>query len=116
VAKLCQGRIVRAAVLDPQGGNEKIRPIVILTSDDEIDGADILVGVAITSQFSNPHDADEVPLPWSASGRSVTRLRKPSVAKCSWLCVIEKHNVVELKGVVRQQELQRIQAIVATLS
>jgi PemK-like, MazF-like toxin of type II toxin-antitoxin system len=115
VVALCQGRIVRAAVLDPRGANRKIRPLVILTSDDEIDREEILVGVAVTSQFSNPLDNDEVALPWSANGLAMTQLRKPSVAKCSWLCVVEKSESVELKGIVRRDELTRIKAITASL-
>jgi len=42
---LIQGRIVWAEIADPGGNNLYHRPVVIVTSNDEIASADVLAGV-----------------------------------------------------------------------
>ncbi|MCH7751880.1 MAG: type II toxin-antitoxin system PemK/MazF family toxin [Planctomycetes bacterium] len=106
--RIFQGCIVRAEVRDPQGGNPKIRPLVIVTATEEITACDTVVGTAITSVFSEPLQVDEVALPWHASGFARTSLTKPCVAKCSWLCEIAKGRIIETKGSVLSAQMKEI--------
>ena len=115
MAHLTQGRIVRASVTDRQGGNPKVRPIVVLTDNSEIGSAKTLVGAAITSQFVRPLQSDEVPIPFSPDGTCVTKLRKDCVAKCSWLCEFEKSEIVDINGPVPTATLEKILAKVSEL-
>ena len=85
MSRVLQGSIVRAQVTDPQGGNPKQRPLVVVTTSSEIDLDGELVAVAITGELATPLSDDEVLLQWHPLGRCRTRLKKPSVAKCSWL-------------------------------
>jgi len=109
VAKpIFQGCIIRAKVCDPQGGNPKIRPLVVVTATEEVASTDFLVGVAVTSIFHTPLQDDEVSLPWHATGAAKTSLVKPCVAKCSWLCEIKNESVVEVKGSVPSAQMAKI--------
>jgi hypothetical protein len=81
---LKQGSVIRARVGDPQGGNTKVRPLVIVTPTNEIAGENPIAGVAVTG------------------------LRKPCVAKCSWLVVLGVADVVEQKGFVSTERLTEI--------
>lgn len=80
------GRIVWLDVPDPQGGNPKRRPCLIL--DITRDGT-LVANVATTSRFDPDALADdEILLPSGAPGRpSRLGLDRPTVAKCSWLVV-----------------------------
>ena len=113
---LGQGQIVRAEVCDPQGGHRKLRPLVIVTATSEISDQEPLVGVAITSRFSEPLQDDEALLPWHPAGNVRTKLRKPCVAKCSWLCQIIVTEVVEQRGIVPREQMQEIVARINSLS
>ena len=105
---LSQGRIILAKVADPQGGNTKIRPLVVITATSEIYASDSFVAVAITGTFSEPLAWDKVKLPWHPRGLARTKLRKECVAVCSWTCEIRHSDVDELKGTVPSAELREI--------
>jgi mRNA-degrading endonuclease toxin of MazEF toxin-antitoxin module len=105
---LKQGSIVRARVVDPQGGNAKIRPLVIVSPTTEINSKQTLVAVAITGRFADPLAADEVALPYHPSGIATSGLRKPCVAKCAWLVELESEDVVERKGFLSNERLSAI--------
>ena len=105
---LAQGCIIRAKVVDQWGRNPKCRPLVIVTATSEIRSGTPFVAVAITGQFSQPPASDEVMLPWHRHVMARTRLRKPSVAKCSWLCEITHEDVVEVKGCVPRSQMEQI--------
>ena len=115
MSPLVQGQIVQAEVCDPQGGNRKRRPLVIVTATSEISDQEPLVAVAVTSRFREPLQDDEVLLPWHPAGNVRTKLRKPCVAKCSWLCQIAVTDVVEQRGFVPREQLREIIARVNTL-
>jgi hypothetical protein len=71
--------------------------------------------VAITGEFVEPVAEDEVLLPWHPGGKPRTGLRKPSVAKCSWLCQIRRTDVIEVKGHVPQAQMEQILAYVRAM-
>jgi hypothetical protein len=66
------------------------------------------VAVAITGRFSEPLAADEVTLPFHPRGRANSGLRKPCVAKCSWLETIEVNHVIEPMGFVSASIMRAI--------
>jgi len=115
MSPLAQGQIVQAEVCDPQGGNRKLRPLVIVTATSEITAQEPLVAVAVTSRFREPLEDDEVLLPWYPAGNVRTKLRKPCVAKCSWLCQLAVTDVVGQRGIVPREQMQEIIARVKTL-
>ncbi len=115
MSPLVQGQIVQAEVYDPQGGNRKLRPLVIVTATSEISGQEPLVAVAVTSRFREPLEEDEVLLPWHPGGNVRTKLRKPCVAKCRWLCQIAVADVVEQRGIVPREQMREIIARVNRL-
>jgi mRNA-degrading endonuclease toxin of MazEF toxin-antitoxin module len=102
---LRQGGIVLALVSDPQGQNAKARPLVVISPTQEIASGNSLVAVAITSQFASPLAPDEVALPYHPGGQAATGLRKPCVAKCSWLAIIRLQEVLDIKGFVSNERL-----------
>jgi mRNA-degrading endonuclease toxin of MazEF toxin-antitoxin module len=115
VPHILQGSIVRARVLDPAGENPKLRPLVVVTVNSEIAKSETLFAVAITGDFSEPLAAEEVALPWHPRGASRTRLTKPCVAKCSWLCELKAADVVEIRGHVPAAQLEDILKRLASL-
>ena len=96
--QILQGSIIRATVTDTRGKNPKPRPLVVITGNAELSSADAVLAVAITGEFDDPPQSDEILLPWQARGKSRTGLRKKSVAKCSWVREIRKADVLEIKG------------------
>jgi hypothetical protein len=112
---LKQGSIVRARVADPRGGNEKVRPLVVITPTREISANEPLLGVAITGSFSDPLKGDEVPLPYHPSGATNSSLRKPCVAKCSWLAELNLSDVIEIKGFISNERLIGVLNTIASL-
>ena len=88
LSPLVQGQIVQAEVCDPEGGNRKRRPLVIVTATSEISDQEPLVAVAVTSRFREPLQDDEVLLPWHPAGnvvRSSESLAWRSAAGCARL-------------------------------
>ena len=108
MSKLHQGRIVRATVCDPTGGNPKVRPLVIVSADTDSAADKHIAAVAITSKFDDPPKEDDVSLPWHRDGLSRTKLRKMCVAKCYWLCQIKVDHIVDFQGVVPPDQLALI--------
>ena len=103
-----QGCIVRASVLDPEGANRKVRPLVIVSANSDIRTATSVFAVAITGSFNDPIADDEVALPWHPRGASRTNLTKPCVAKCPWLCELQTVDVLEVRGHVPALRLEAI--------
>lgn len=110
---IAQGSIVLALVADPQGRNPKVRPLVVITSNADLPTAEQIVTVAITGEFVEPIQPDEVRLQYHPQGNCRTKLRKRCVAKCSWRPVIEKSAIIEVKSFVPLPQLERILEIVA---
>jgi len=115
VPEIAQGTIVVARVCDPQGKNPKLRPLVLVDATAEMEQAESLAAVAITSRFQLSIAHDEVLLPWHAQGIARTGLTKPSVAKCGWQLRISKSDIVERKGFVPVPHLRRVLEIISRL-
>ena len=105
---LRRGEIVLAEVTDPQGQNRKPRPLVILTPTEEIREGEHFVAVAVSSTFPHPVPDDCVELPYHPAGQARTRLRKPSVAVCSWLVPLTHTDVIRPIGWVPDQQMLAI--------
>lgn len=107
---LCQGSIVWATVLDPEGGNPKPRPIVIISRDDEIAEGDVLIGVAAShsATFGSQLPPGSVALPHHPQGAVRTGLRKPTVAIPGWLVEVAKADIRDIAGVVPPLLLEEI--------
>ena len=114
VSALCQGRIVWIEVADARG-NVKRRPVVIITSDDDIEGAEELVGVVCshTSVYVEPRPADYIEVPHDPKGVCRSKLRKPTVAICRWSVSLTKSALAALDkedcgGIVPARMLEQI--------
>jgi mRNA-degrading endonuclease toxin of MazEF toxin-antitoxin module len=97
--RLEQGQIVWAEVLD-RAGNPKKRPLVIVTSTDEIVLDTPIVAVAISTTFPDPAPDDHVELPWHSRAHPATRLARRSAAVCTWLVELRSSDIKEVKGFV----------------
>ena len=113
---LRQGSIVRARVCDPQGRNPKVRPLIVLTPNAELDSKQLIAVVAITSKFANPPLDDEIPLPFDPRTTCLHTTAQACVAKCSWREEINIADVIETKGFVSRKLLAEILAKVIDLS
>ena len=98
------GDIAWANVSDTRG-NTKLRPLVVINVDRQIDA------VAITTSPTDPSDAQYVPLAHHPSGNVATRLKRASWAACHWRLTIDVNDVVEIKGHVSAEVLLQIRAI-----
>lgn len=107
---LCQGSIVWARVSDPRGGNEKERPIVIISSMHDIEHHNDVVAVAAStsSALQDPIPENCVSLPYHPQGNTRTKLRRPTVAVCNWLLVVPKSAILEVAGIVPPHVLATI--------
>lgn len=103
-----RGRIVLVEVLDPQGSNPKVRPVVILSSNEDIQSGDDIVGVCISSQLSDANSKFQVELPWHRDGHARTGLRKRSAAMCNWIVSFKAEQIKEQKGVVPDPKMLQI--------
>jgi len=103
VPDLVQGQIVLVEVLDPQGRNPKIRPLIIINNPKEI-----VIGVAVTSKVPTPLEPSHVELPYDTQGKVKTKLTKKSIAECKWLVEFQAESVVEVKGFVPNRILLEI--------
>jgi hypothetical protein len=108
VAKLVQGRIVVAEVLDPGGANLKRRPLIVISRTADIQPGEQFVAVAVTTSFSEPLNEHQVRLPWSKQGVGGTRLTEQCVAACNWLCRLRESDVCAYKGIVPGKQLCEI--------
>jgi mRNA-degrading endonuclease toxin of MazEF toxin-antitoxin module len=108
VPQILQGSIIRATVTDTRGQNPKTRPLVVVTGNAELSQTDSILCVAVTGEFDNPLLPNEILLPWHPRGKCRTRLKKKSVAKCSWVCEIRHSDVLEIKGHCPPAELELI--------
>lgn len=101
--EVLQGSIVWVRVNDPQGGNPKPRPAVVLSVENEN-----AVICAITSQKREPLPTSYVPIPWSADGSCSTGLRKECFAVSTWLLVVNLAQVLEISGRAKSPVVQGI--------
>jgi hypothetical protein len=112
VAHLCTGRIVWTQVADPRGHNRYPRPVVILTPDSEIEATEELFGVVAsnTAALMNPRPPHCIELPFHPTGRVATKLKKATVAVCTWIVSVKKDAIEDFGGVVPPRLVQTILA------
>jgi mRNA-degrading endonuclease toxin of MazEF toxin-antitoxin module len=109
VSSPCRGRIVWVELIDPQGGNPKRRPAVIVSDVPGAAASDTQVWVvAVSTQLeSAPADA-WVELPWHRDGHPKTKLKERCAAVCTWLTKVPLVSVQEYAGVVPGKQLLEI--------
>ena len=90
--------------------NRYPRPVIILTPDAEIETAQELFGVVAsnTAALMNPRPPHCIELPFHPTGRVGTKLRKPTVAVCTWIVSIKKDEIEDFGGVVPPRIIQGI--------
>lgn len=102
-----QGRIVWAAVPDPQGMNLKPRRCLIVSTPDEIATSNRVRIVGITTDFYSMELAPYfVPLQWGSSCR--TFLTEACSALCTWVIEIDKGNVESTRGFINPPYVEKI--------
>jgi mRNA-degrading endonuclease toxin of MazEF toxin-antitoxin module len=97
-----QGTLVWATMLDPQGGNPKCRPAVIL-NDGHKPGEQLVVA-AVTTTFANPPPTNMVELPCD----SATKLKYRSAVVCDWLVVLDEADIVSIGGRISRPLMEKV--------
>lgn len=94
---LCQGRLVWVELVGLDGKTKR-RPVVITSSDAEINEAAELAGIACSHSAVNeiPRPPDFVELPYHPRGQCKSKLRKPTVAICRWAVTLRKADLESL--------------------
>jgi mRNA-degrading endonuclease toxin of MazEF toxin-antitoxin module len=113
VPSLQCGAIVIATVQDPRGTDPKTRPIVILSSNEDIAAGKPVKGVAVTTQQTDP--SESVELPWHRQRHSRTGLREQCRAHCKWIIQVDQSDVQRIIGVVPGAQFLEIAQKVASL-
>ncbi len=108
-----QGQLC-AALIHPERGEPKQRPVVIVTRTEEISANQPVVVVAVSTTFSEPLSADQIELPFETRGRCSTGLARRSVAVCSWLTTLNVADLGEVRGYVPPPILLKILGRVRT--
>jgi hypothetical protein len=107
--RLVQGRIIRAYGNDPQGGNPKVRPWVIVTPTDEIEPGIAFQVVGITTQMHLYPSEHYVQVPHAnPPARCVTELKEESAALCYWVVSLSENEIVRREGIVPPKYLNQI--------
>jgi hypothetical protein len=78
------GRIVWAEIADAHG-NRKLRPAVIVTPTANLESAQVIDVVAVTSRLSDPLPPDQILLPWHPNRHA--RMRQLADSHCRDLAV-----------------------------
>jgi hypothetical protein len=102
------GRIIYAWIRD-RNGFGKLRPGIIITSDEEITADGPLAVAAVTTAFGDPPPASHNPVPWHPEGHPVTRLNRRSAAVVDWLSAIEPDDIVGFGGDAPARVMRLIQ-------
>ena len=111
-----QGRIVWALMRDSQGRNAKLRPGVIVSSNDEVEREGRFFVAAITTSIAEPLSEWEVLLPWNRSGTTRTKLKKKAAAVCNWLVELSPAEVENYGGIVPARLMNEILERISRLS
>lgn len=94
--------------MNPSRGDAKERPVLIISSDDDIQPGKAIVGLAISGTFREPLRSEEFELPWSRDGRAKTGLKKPSVVVCDWPVTLPHSEIIEVCGELSLPKLLRV--------
>ena len=112
---LVRGLIVRASTADPAGRNPKKRPVVLLTSENEVPAGEPLIGIGITGSLPNPLAPEYVLLPWHRAKHPFTGLNKKCAARCRWRITIPITDDLEAIGRVPDKVFAEICTMVNTI-
>jgi mRNA-degrading endonuclease toxin of MazEF toxin-antitoxin module len=104
------GDIVWVRMVDPNGVNEKVRPVVVLTSSGEISAGSPVVGATVTTTLPTPLTDDYVELPWQPQGKVKTGLKRRCAVLCTWLVPIDPDQIEEIRGRVPAHKLIEIKS------
>lgn len=82
---------------DKNGQNAYPRPVIILTPTVEIPSATELIGVVAshTASHERPRPESYIDVPFHPRGLVRTKLKKPTVAVCEWLAVVNPASLSE---------------------
>jgi hypothetical protein len=80
----------------------------VVSTNSEIKRTSAFFAVAVTGEFGDPLLDCEIPLPWNRSGHCKSGLTKECVANCSWMRQLLLTDVIEIKGHLRGEELDRV--------
>ena len=108
---LFPSQIVWVTILDPHGTNPKLRPAVIHSITD--DG--MATVIAITSLTGGAPAETSVAIPWQRNGHPRTKLKKSSVAVCTWIDRVPMAAIQPTAGRVPMAAMQGINDIVHRL-
>ncbi len=109
MASLIQGRIVWLKVVDPQGRNPKIRPVIIIDYEpNKIPDDQPLHGICVTHEIGISPREDCVPVPWNVSGNVLTKLTKESEAVCTWQVSFTRSEIEKTGGLLRATDTDKL--------
>jgi hypothetical protein len=111
VPNLSPGRIFIAMMEDPHGGSPKPRPVVVLDGHDRDPADPYTVAVCSSSAIvETPNRFDLIAIPTHPSGKSKSKLKKPTAAVCSWVRRVDPSVIDpnDLRGSVESGLLQMI--------
>jgi hypothetical protein len=97
---LRQGRIVWVTVLDKRGANPKRRPVILLTPPDQVPEGQPLIGVAVSTQPTDPLPPECVRLPSNRQKQGSSRLPERCAAVCDWAVQFFEKDIEEVGGLI----------------
>jgi mRNA-degrading endonuclease toxin of MazEF toxin-antitoxin module len=116
VEELRYGDIVRAWVRDPNDQNLKLRPILIISPNSDIEVRRHVNAVGISSSnFPPVIPPDWFDLPWDENVDPKTGLNRRSVAKCDWRLTVPKTEIEEKMGRAPNRVMRQIAEYFANL-
>tara|TARA_A100001391_G_scaffold203649_2_gene196613 strand:- start:202 stop:558 length:357 start_codon:yes stop_codon:yes gene_type:complete len=107
------GAIVEAIVADPQGKNDKQRPLIVVGFENDNEK---VVICAISSRFPVPIPRDCIPLPHDSQGHPSTGLTVGSVAVCKWVDILDASQLVCKRGYISTKLLKKIIHMIEVLA
>jgi hypothetical protein len=97
-------------VPDGNGHNDYDRPVIIMTPDEEIANGEELYGIVCShsSALKNPLPHYYIALPYQPQGKVRTKLKKPTVAICTWAIPVKRESIKSCGGTVPPGTLELI--------
>src|SRR4051794_26703312 len=105
---LAQGLIAWTAIPDSEGGNIKVRPVVILTKTEEIKINGNVKVAAITTDCGRAPFSETVELPFSEPIHPLTKLNKPGEVVCSWVAEVPCARLYSSGGSLPEDVLREV--------
>ncbi|MSU77721.1 MAG: hypothetical protein EXS16_06460 [Gemmataceae bacterium] len=93
------GQIIWVSIADGNG-IRKVRPAVVVSSDDQITQTNPIQVVAISSRIPDQLPDDHVALPWHPKGHPRTGLKLKCAAVCTWTTTVLMSEIEDIAGIV----------------